>query len=60
MIAFRKLYRPVAAVGCLLIGAGVAAAVFGASSAQAENRYPTRTVTLIAADGATALAGSRT
>jgi tripartite-type tricarboxylate transporter receptor subunit TctC len=47
MIAFRKLYRPVAAVSCLLIGAGVATAVFGASRAQAEDRYPTRPITII-------------
>ena len=47
MIPFRKLYRPVAAVSCLLIGTGVAAAVFGASRAQAEDRYPTRPITII-------------
>jgi len=47
MIVFRNIYRTVVAVGCLLIGAGLAAAVFGASSAQAEDRYPTRPITII-------------
>jgi len=47
MIAFCNLYRPIAAVGCFLVGASVAAAVFGASSAAAEDRYPTRPITII-------------
>src|SRR6516225_5727234 len=47
MIVFRNIYRTVVAVGCLLIGAGLAAAVFGASSAAAEDRYPTRPITII-------------
>jgi len=47
MIAIRKIYQPVAAVRCLLIGAGLAAAVFGGSSARAEDRYPTRPITII-------------
>ena len=47
MIVFRNIYRTLVAVGCLLIGAGLAATVFGASSAQAEDRYPTRPITII-------------
>jgi tripartite-type tricarboxylate transporter receptor subunit TctC len=47
MIVFRNICRTVVAVGCLLIGAGLAATLFGASSAQAEDRYPTRPITII-------------
>ena len=47
MIVFRNIYRTLVAVGCLLIGAGLAATVFGASSAGAEDRYPTRPITII-------------
>ena len=44
MIGFRRVYRLVAAVFCSLVAA---TAVFGASGARAEDRYPSRPITFV-------------